>query len=75
MDFNENVVFDKEKLFDFNTTESDLHEQLWAFIREGGTGTDLLILIRKNIRTGIADHVCRMLTLMSEKILVNKGEL
>lgn len=75
MSFNPDVPFDTTVLFNMNATDEQLHEQLWAFIREGRTGDELIgMILRSPKKSGIANHVSRLLSILSENVLVESKE-
>ena len=61
-------MFDPQIFFDMDASEEILHEQVEAFIEEGHTGKELISLILRNHKTGIADHVSRILNLIVTKV-------
>ena len=60
------MEFDPNALFDMDTTDDVLRESIVAFLGKKGTGRDLVILVMRNRKPGIAQHVSRLLELMSE---------
>lgn len=74
MPFDPDVLFNKRALLDFTATDEELHEQLWAFIREGHSGPELIGMIINSPKPGIANHVARLMTILAEKILVESHE-
>jgi hypothetical protein len=66
------IEFDADLLFDSNTPNDILAEQIRAFLAKGGTGSDFVILILRNRKPGISQHVSRLLTLMSD-VLAESG--
>ena len=60
------MEFDPNALFDMSATDDLLRENIMAFLGKKGTGRDLVILIMRNKKPGIAQHVSRLLELMSE---------
>ena len=60
------MEFDPNALFDTDATDAVLRENIMAFLGKKGTGRDLVVLTMRNRKPGIAQHVSRILELMSE---------
>jgi hypothetical protein len=73
-EFNSDAAFNPHLLLDITASDQTLHEQLWAFIREGHRGPTLIRMILNSNVEGIAQHTARLLTVLSTKILVESDE-
>ena len=60
------MTFNKTTLLDVSVSEGVLEEQVSAFIEEGHTGSDLVRLIMRSHKSGIANHVSRILSILKE---------
>jgi len=57
------VRLDTTLLFDVKASDHTLREQLAAFVREGHTGSEFVRLILHHQKSGLANHVSRLVTL------------
>lgn len=58
------MEFSEEKLFDVNTTNEEIEEQIKLFLGAGGTGQQLVRMIMLNPIKGIAGHTTRILDII-----------
>jgi hypothetical protein len=58
------MSFDRDKLFDVNATDEELHYQLKEYFLSGGTGTWLVAMIINTPMNGITSHTGRLMTIL-----------
>ena len=63
------MSFDPKIMFDTDTSDEELERQLHSYINGGGTGPGLVNYIVHCQGAGVAEHITRLMTILSEKVL------
>lgn len=66
------MEFKEENLFNINSTDEELEEQIKLFLNEGGNGNGLVRMIMLNPMNGMASHTRRIMKIIESMKLSEK---